>query len=70
MHNPEDYRHLKKRVIIYLEKKGIDNNSITEYAVLVGIPLTVIYSFIIEEYPEQKDYCEQRIKELKEFYGY
>lgn len=70
MHNPEDYRQFKNKVISYLNKNKVDVNSITEYAVLVGIPLTVIYTFVIEEFPEKKEYCEQKIKELKDFYGY
>lgn len=70
MFNPEDYRHLKHIIISHFTKKGIDSEKVSEYSSLTGVPVVVLYTYIKEEFPEQGEFCDERIKKLKEFYGY
>ena len=69
MWNPKDYIRAKKDIINHFRKKGIDENRIVEYTSLIGVPLIVVLTFISEEFPEQREYCERKIKELKKYYG-
>ncbi len=69
MFNPEDFRARKKDIIKYFSRKGVDSERIAEYASLTGTPLTVIYTFIKEDFPEKKTFCEERIAELEKYYG-
>lgn len=68
MFNPEDFRSRKSEIIEHFEKKGIDSGNISEYASLTGTPLIAIYTFIAEDYPEKKSFCEGKIKKLEGFY--
>lgn len=68
MHNPDDYRHLKKEAVSIIKKKGINTNSISEYSVLSMIPLVVIYTFIKEEIPEYEEFCNEQIERISKFY--
>lgn len=70
MFNAEDYRHLKEVTIDHFIKKGLDKAKIVEYASLSGIPLTVIYTYIKEEFPEKGEFCDREIEKLRKFYGY
>lgn len=66
MFNKEDYRHLKSQIIVKIKKDGIE--VVPEYAALTGVPLIVQYELILEDMPEHKEYCENQIKLLREFF--
>lgn len=66
MFKKEDYLHLKDQIIKRVKDKGVE--SITEYAALTGIPLVPQYEIIAEEMPEHREFCEKKVKELKEFF--
>lgn len=68
--NPEDFRARKGDIIRHFIKKGITDDSIAEYCSLAGIPITVACTFIIEEFPEHERQCREKIRELRQFYGY
>ena len=68
MHNPDHYRHLKEQTIKYFKKKGVTVDKITEYAVFSMIPLTVLYTFIKEELPEHKEFCDEHIERISKLY--
>lgn len=73
MWKKSDYIGSKAEVIKVL-KKGLEKgNSIQDEVSTVaqgfGLPLIVIYEFVIEELPEYKEECETKIAELKSFYG-
>lgn len=61
------FRPQKPYIIKYIERIGIENVSL--YSATTGIPLLVIYHFILEDFPEHATMCHQKIKELMEFYG-
>ena len=69
MHNPEDYRRRKEEVIEHFSNTEITIGSISQYCTLVGIPLTVVYTFIAEENESLREFCALHIGRLKEFYG-
>jgi hypothetical protein len=69
MFNPEDFRARKVDIIKHFERKGYKYDTITEYCVLAGIPITVVCGFIIEEKPEHAEMCRGKIRELNAFYG-
>jgi len=68
--NPEDFRARKGDIIRHFNKKGVTDESIAEYCSLAGIPITVACTFIIEEFPEHEQECREKIRELRQFYGY
>lgn len=65
--DPEIYRHRKKDFIEFYERNGLKRTE--DLAAADSVPLVVFYTFILEDYPEHKEYCEKKIKALKEFYG-
>lgn len=67
MFKPDDFRRFKNEVIAYTKKNGFD--SISDYCVLTGVPVLAAYTFVMEEMEELKDKCQQRIIEIKQFYG-
>ena len=70
MFDPEDFRARKGDIIRHFVKKGVTSTSIADYCVLSGIPITVACTFIIEEFPEYEKMCRDKIRELRDFYGY
>lgn len=68
--DPDDFRARKQAIIKYFKKKGVTSGNIAEYSSLAGIPITVVCTFIIEEMPEHKEMCEQKIRDINEFFGY
>ena len=68
--DPKDFRSRKKTVIQNFEKKGVTSGSIAEYAALAGVPITVICTFIMEEMPEHEELCNEKIRQINEFFGY
>ena len=73
MFNVEDFRRIKPELIKIIEKKISDKqglqDEITTLAQAYGVPLTVLLTFVIEEFPEYTEECEARITRLNEFYG-
>jgi hypothetical protein len=60
-------RPQKDVIVKYFSVHHIDKVSI--YSATTFIPLVAIYTFLLEEFPEFKHTCEQKLKELEEFYG-
>lgn len=67
MYNKEDYRANKISVLKHYEKNGFDGMS--SYSAMTGIPITVVYEFIEEEYPELSKMIKERIKIINDFFG-
>ena len=63
----EIFRPQKKLILTYVKEKGI--NKVSEYCATTMIPLIVVYTFISEEMEEYKEFAENKIKELRNFYG-
>ena len=63
----ELFRPQKKLILTYVKEKGI--NKVSEYCATTMIPLIVVYTFISEEMEEHKEFAENKLKELREFYG-
>ena len=61
------YKNIKPDLIKYVKKEGIEK--INSYAVLSGIPLIIVYTYIAEEFDQYKDFCYNKIEQLKQFYG-
>lgn len=66
----ESLRVRKKDIIRYFEEKGISDANIARYSSSVGFPLVAIYVFLREEYPDRKEHCTKKLKDLCTFYGY
>ena len=64
----KDFLNQKKNVIKYFTKNGVSEKTISDYS-SVGVPIIVYCEFIIEEFPEHKDLCQKKIKEIKDFYN-
>jgi len=64
----ELFRTQKEYVLKYIATHGV--GKITLYSATTFIPLIAIYTFLMEDYPEHKDLCLQKLKELEEFYGF
>ena len=69
MWNPNDFIGRKEAVIKYFSKNSITEDSIAEYCSLAGIPITVVCTFLIEAYPENKKLLNEKIRAVNEFYG-
>lgn len=61
-------RSQKDVIVKYFTDHNI--NKVAIYSATTFIPLVAIYTFLLEEFPEHKDLCEQKLKELEEFYGW
>jgi len=61
------FRPQQEIILNYVRKHGLEK--ISTYSATTGIPLLIIYSYIIEEIPEWKEVSEAKIKELKIFYN-
>jgi hypothetical protein len=64
----EDFRLRKGDILTQVEIHGVE--SISSFCAMVGIPLVAAYTYIKEDMPEYAEFCENRIEELCEFYGY
>jgi len=42
---------------------------IIEFAVMAGIPITVVCEFVKDEFPEHTDICDEKIAQIKDFFG-
>lgn len=40
------------------------------YSALTGVPTIVVYELLMEAVPEEEENCKQRIKAIKDFFGY
>lgn len=71
MHNPDDYRHQKEELLIMIDKNegGITAQSISFLAAVTGVPLVVLYTFIMEDKPEYAQFSKDNIKRIEKFYG-
>lgn len=69
MWNSKDFLNQKEGVIKYFKKKGVDSSTVSEYCSMVGLPLIVVYEFIGDEMSEYKDFCNDKIHGIKDFYG-
>lgn len=67
MYDKEDYRANKPSIMKHYEKNGFDGMS--SYSAMTGIPITVVYEYIEEDYPELKDMIRERIRIINEFFG-
>lgn len=73
MFNPDDFRRIKPELIKIITKKIDDNQNLQEEITMLaqayGVPLTALLTFVVEDFPEYTEECEQRIERLNEFYG-
>ena len=69
MWKSKDFVKHKQSLIEHINKKGFSIHIVNAYCVLVGLPLTVAYKFVIEELPLYTKQCEDKIQELNIFYG-
>jgi hypothetical protein len=69
MWKTKDFENRRKDAVKYFSKNKITSESITEYAVAVGVAIIVICDFVSDAYPEHKDMCLEKSKEIKKFYG-
>jgi len=69
MYNPDDYRHLKAELLNSLSKSEITEQSVSSLSSMIGVPLTVLYTFIGEDHPDLLEMSNNNIKRLNEFYG-
>lgn len=60
-------RSQKDVIVKYFTVNNI--NKVSIYSATTFIPLVAIYTFLLEEFPEHKELCEKKLKELEEFYG-
>jgi hypothetical protein len=60
-------RSQKDIIVKYFTTHKLDKVSI--YSATTFIPLVAIYTFLLEDFPEHKELCEKKLKELEEFYG-
>ena len=66
-YDPDKFRKFKAELCKVLKEKGLDRA--ISYSVASNIPLIAAYTFILEEFPEYDTLCQDKIKQLKEFYG-
>lgn len=69
MYNPDDYRHHKQEFIKTLLKGKVNSQEVSFLAAVTGIPILVLYTFILEELPDYKEMAEENLTRLKKFYG-
>lgn len=67
MYDKEDYRANKKSIMKHYEKNGF--NGMSSYSAMTGIPIIVVYEYIMEDYPELSDMVKERIKIINDFFG-
>jgi hypothetical protein len=60
-------RPQKDIIIKYFMLNPVDKVSM--YSATSHIPLIAIYTFLLEDFPEHKELCDKKIKELEDFYG-
>jgi len=60
-------RSQKDVIVKYFTVHSVDKVSI--YSATTFIPLVAIYTFLLEDFPEHRELCEKKLKELEEFYG-
>ena len=69
MFSKKDFIARKGDIIDFFTKKGVSQETVSEYCSTSGIPITVTCEFILEEMPEHRDFCINKIEQLNEFYG-
>lgn len=69
MFSKRDFIARKNDIIDFFKKKGVSQETVSEYCSTSGIPITVTCEFILEEMPEHRDFCINKIEQLNEFYG-
>ena len=69
MWKSSDFINRKKDIIAHFKKKGVSSDGIAEYCSLAGVPIVVVCEFIIQEFPEHRKLCMQKIKEINDFFG-
>jgi len=67
--NKKDFLNQKEQVIKNFKKNPITSDKITDYAVMTGIPITVVCEFVKEEFPEHTEICDEKIAAIKEFFN-
>ena len=69
MWKTSDFKSRRQAIIEYFRSKEVTEDSVTEYCSLVGIPLTVVYKFIMWDIPEHRKLCIRKIEEINSFFG-
>lgn len=69
MFNSKDFISRRSDVISHFKNKGVSSSNISEYCSLAGIPIVVVCEFIIQEFPEHRKMCKEKIKQINEFFG-
>ncbi len=69
MFKSKDFISQKKDIIKYFTGKEVSSDTVSEYSTMTGIPLVIVYEFLGETFPESKELCASKIKELNLFFG-
>ncbi len=69
MWKASEFVEQKKGLFSHIEKKGFSSSIIAEFCAMSGIPVIVAYQFIMEDFPEHLEFCQEKIARVKDFYG-
>ena len=69
MWKAKDFLRQKPEIINHFKKKGVTSNSMSEFCTMAGVPIVIACEFVKEGLPEHTEFCDNKIAELKEFYG-
>lgn len=58
----------KPEVIRHVKKNGLESLSL--FCATASLSLLVAHVYVIEDFPEYREYCEGKLQRLKDFYGY
>lgn len=61
-----EYKKLSEDIV----NKGLDFDNVSRFAATTHFSIIALYYFIKEDFPELEKACNDKIKSLKEFYGY
>lgn len=69
MFNKKDFLQRRSDILDYFNKKEITEDNIAEYCSLSGIPIIIVCEFILEEHPEHRRMCLNKMNQIREFFG-
>lgn len=69
MWNKLDFIKQRPLILKHFSKKGFSKVNVSDFASMIGIPLTVIYEFLAEDMTEHETECYSMIEILNEFYS-
>lgn len=69
MFKKRDFLSRKDDIVNFFRNNGVSEDTIAGYASTSGIPIKITCEFLIEEFPEHRKMCIDKIYQLNEFYG-